>query len=258
MTSRALTSDQIAYVKASDKTQAALAHELGVHRGTIFRAIHDGYAPPPKHTFAPDGVEWRVIPGFPQYEASPDGRVRSLLSGKIMKQSANWKGYMRMGLRVGFNKPVEVKVHRLIALAFIPNPERKPEVNHLDGNTKNNHASNLEWATSQENYAHAVAIGKQTAATNPNKIQKLTPADLAQCRKRHAAGETFSALAREFGMQPTNMARAIRGRPKQKYIPRPGVSRSAKSRAEAAQRRMARKKSRPPQSEGQQNEGAES
>lgn len=240
MSSRVLTVEQVAYVKASNKTQKALAKELGVGRGTILRVVHDDYAPPKTHTFAPDGAEWRVIPGFPQYEASRDGRVRSLRTGRVLKQRANWKGYMRLGIWVGEKRSVECKVHRLIALAFIPNPERKPEVNHIDGDTKHNHASNLEWVTSQENYAHAVALGRHSAETNPNKIQKLTPSDREECKRRHAAGESIRALAREFSMNWTSMRRAIKGQPKQKYVPRPGVSRTAKSREEARQRRLAR------------------
>ena len=69
-----------------------------------------------------------------------------------------------------------VKVHRLVAKSYIPNPQNKPEVNHKDGNKQNNHVSNLEWVTSSENGLHSYKLGlskkehllKRTGINNPN------------------------------------------------------------------------------------------
>ena len=66
----------------------------------------------------------------------------------------HYKGYLETHLYIN-NKNKVFKVHRLVAMAFIPNPENKPEVNHKDGNKQNNSKENLEWCTSSENQIHA-------------------------------------------------------------------------------------------------------
>ena len=105
---------------------------------------------------------WRFIEENPDYMISDHGRVLSfkgrsklILCAKIMGT-----GYETVILP---NKGVciEYKIHRLVAKAFIPNPEQLPQINHLDGNTMNNHVSNLEWCdaytnTSGKNGAKAV------------------------------------------------------------------------------------------------------
>lgn len=94
----------------------------------------------------------------PEYEitVSEDGIVRSLNTGKVFKQSRNEFGYINVSVPSGEKgKSVKRKVHRLVAQTFIPNPENKREVNHIDGNKENNHVSNLEWVTSKENKSHA-------------------------------------------------------------------------------------------------------
>lgn len=85
-----------------------------------------------------------------EYLITEDGKVYSKVSQKFLSPSTNECGYLVVGLR-----GKSYRVHRLVATAFIPNPENKPEVNHIDGDKKNNHISNLEWVTSKENKAHA-------------------------------------------------------------------------------------------------------
>lgn len=91
---------------------------------------------------------WKDIDGFEKlYQISNFGRVFSKRRNKIMKLNLR-KNY----LRVGFNKEGVYycfQVHRLVAQAFIPNPDNKEEVNHIDCDKQNNNVSNLEWATIQ-------------------------------------------------------------------------------------------------------------
>lgn len=95
---------------------------------------------------------FREIDGFPDYEVSNLGRVCSFKGKypKILKPKKNRYGYLYVILYTDGNK-VTKKVHRLVAEAFIPNPENKPEVNHIDEDKENNVADNLEWVTNREN-----------------------------------------------------------------------------------------------------------
>ncbi len=104
-------------------------------------------------------VETRPIPGFPDYEVSDTGRVWSHYgSGRWLKPCINRGGYLKVVLYEN-DKLFSKIVHRLVAIAWIPNPHNLPQVNHRDGNKTNNHARNLEWVTSKENVGHAVNTG---------------------------------------------------------------------------------------------------
>ena len=96
-------------------------------------------------------MEFHPIPNFPDYFISRDGVIKSKKQGKemIMKTLINKKGYEI--IRLYNNKRKTKKVHRLVALTFIPNPENLPQVDHIDRNKQNNCVDNLRWVTSQEN-----------------------------------------------------------------------------------------------------------
>ena len=103
---------------------------------------------------------WRFIKANSDYMVSDHGRILSF-KGKsklIISSSITAKGYeyvaiRQKGIYVGYS------VHRLVATAFIPNPKRLPQVNHLDGNKLNNHVANLEWCDAYDNVMHAIRTG---------------------------------------------------------------------------------------------------
>tara|TARA_Y100000592_G_C5343342_1_gene255320 strand:+ start:79 stop:537 length:459 start_codon:yes stop_codon:yes gene_type:complete len=90
------------------------------------------------------------IQGYNNYLISKDGRVYSKIKNRFLKPVKNKDGYVFVGLRNDEGRK-HVKIHRLVAIHYIPNPENKPEVNHKDGNKSNNDITNLEWMTRNEN-----------------------------------------------------------------------------------------------------------
>lgn len=105
---------------------------------------------------------WKPVVGWEgRYEVSSLGRVRSISTkwhrGIIRKFHIRGTGYYHVTFTRG-NKSYNFYVHRLVAQAFIPNPENKPEVNHKDGNKLNNTVENLEWATYTENILHSYHV----------------------------------------------------------------------------------------------------
>lgn len=120
---------------------------------------------------------WRDVVQYPTlYEVSNLGRVRSKdrfvskvrsngrpynqhCRGRLLTLYTDPKfGYVYVWLQVQ-PKPRNCTVHRLVAEAFLPNPDNKPQVNHIDGNKTNNNLANLEWATAAENNNHALVTG---------------------------------------------------------------------------------------------------
>lgn len=102
---------------------------------------------------------WKDIPGYEGYYiVSSLGRVYSVKKKLLKVPWLTQRGYHEIALYRNTDRKVW-KVHRIVAVAFIPNPNHKPQVNHLDGNKINNRLDNLEWVTAKENVIHAFATG---------------------------------------------------------------------------------------------------
>lgn len=171
----------------------------------------------------PGGVEWRDVPGFVGlYEVPSAGQIRSVarlrrdgrrLRERILKPIPHpTQLYFRVSLHRSDSagKVQTIKVHRAVASAFLPNPEGKSQVNHINLCRTDNRVENLEWTTAAENNAHRRDAGPvDYAAGERNGRARLTPEHVAEIRQRHTEGEGHRALARAFGLDHKTVGRVI-------------------------------------------------
>ena len=140
---------------------------------------------------------WQPIDGADGYEVSNLGRVRVIRYLQTARGGSN--GYRTCTLPGGKQR----YVHRLVAEAFIDNPENLPEVNHIDSDPNNAAASNLEWVDSRQNKIHAIKYGR--------KERKLNPSQVADIKKRRSAGESLKSIAKDFDVSLSTVSRIYRG-----------------------------------------------
>lgn len=151
-------------------------------------------------------VEWRDIEGFPRYQVSSDGQVRTVAPANgykpmVLKYVMNIYGYGWVTLcHEGRRK--RQAVHVLVCTAFHgPKPSPYHQVAHGDGNRLNNHYANLRWATPKENCADRTQHGT-VARGSRNFRSKLTEADIPDIRALRAAGWTYPAIGERYGVTP--------------------------------------------------------
>ena len=128
----------------------------------------------------------KPVEEFPNYQISPEGIVTNK-SGRIIKPETTRNGYQRVSLSNDKIKHKRLSVHRLVAEAFIPNPDNLPQVNHIDENRLNNRVSNLEWCTPLQNLTHSKVIEKASIAKH-HEVRCITTGKIYGSIK-HAAAE---------------------------------------------------------------------
>ncbi|MCH7909830.1 MAG: HNH endonuclease [Candidatus Hydrogenedentes bacterium] len=157
---------------------------------------------------------WKDVSGY-DYEVSDHGRVRRTKTipqspaGRLLGYVSSW-GYRKVDLSRGGRKQ-EALVHRLVAMAFISNPNDLPEINHIDGDKLNNHVTNLEWVTNLKNVHHAYASGLMQKGER-NGSARLTDAKVLAARRRYVRGGSLRAMACEYGVAINTITRAVRGK----------------------------------------------
>lgn len=155
------------------------------------------------------------------------GRLKKSVIGnkrKLIKGAEDSKGYLYISMRSIHNKRRHPKIHRLVSLAFIPNPENKPQINHIDCDKKNNHVDNLEWCSNSENQLHAFKHGLNKPHEGENNYQwhgnhknckPIRQVDLDG--NEVAVYKSIAIASRETGFWASGISAACRGKTKVAY-----------------------------------------
>lgn len=147
---------------------------------------------------------WIRITSYPNYAVSSKGEVKNINTGRVLRPLTLTKGYL--GVRLYHEgKGKTLKIHRLVALAFLSNPDDLPQVNHKDGDKSNNAVHNLEWCSNEYNMRHAADNGLLN-----KESQFKQKYDASEFRKCKGDGMTISAIARKFGCKRDTVYRLLR------------------------------------------------
>ena len=166
-----------------------------------------------KEDLEASGVKTKEIEGFSNYLICSSGEVYSKISNKVIKGWAVAKGYIGIRLVGDDGNYHFVKIHRLVAKAFIPNPKNYPQVNHKDENKANNCVDNLEWCTNLYNSNYGTRC-KRISAANKGKGSK----PIAMFNKTWQLIKIFDsqAQASEYGFTQANVSKVLNG--KRKFV----------------------------------------
>lgn len=144
---------------------------------------------------------WKTITDLPNHEISNKGRLRNKHTGRVLKTHVGTGGYEN--ITITYNSEQHFKtIHRLVALAFIPNPDNKLEVNHIDENKLNNTVTNLEWVTRKENIHHGTWIER--------KIKSRQKPIYAFKDGIGAEFTSAKQFATQYNVNPTNVTQAVK------------------------------------------------
>lgn len=164
-------------------------------------------------------IEWRPIPGYEGiYEISNYGALRVLADGRhpgrILKSCPHRRGYVLYCLTRKRYCHRTVTVHSLVMLAFVGPRPAGLQINHIDGNKRNNFVGNLEYVTPGENMKHAVVMGLMGLVARGERSGKAKLNDelVRVIRRRLTAGESQAQIARDVGVAPQTVWNVAIGR----------------------------------------------
>jgi len=171
-------------------------------------------------------MESAIIPGYDgKYTIFSDGSVFTNYHKngleRFLKPIKTSDGYSSINL-YSDNTHMTLRIHRLVAQAFIPNPSQKPYVNHIDGNKENNNVGNLEWCTQKENVNHSINVlhkwsnsakQKQSASLQGKKNRKFDMETANRIRKEYASTNTSSyKLSKKYSLSKPCILRILNNR----------------------------------------------
>lgn len=149
---------------------------------------------------------------FANYLIYKDGTIKSLLTGKNITKRIGPNGYYQINLCIN-GKCKTFMFHRLIANAFIPNPDNLPCINHIDGNKLNNQLSNLEWVTYSDNTRHAFRMGLTHPAIGKNtKHGKFTEEAIKHIRMLSKQGKSQYQIASIYNVTRSTIQQILEGK----------------------------------------------
>lgn len=157
--------------------------------------------------------QWKPIPSYNGYEASSFGRIRYVKrwkSPRILKAGKHTRGYSKYTLCVN-GRPFTVTGHRMVALAFIPNPLSLPEVNHINAIKTDDRPSNLEWTDRKGNTEHAVKNGLYPTGEKHHN-SKLSNSDVLDIKNMLSKGVLPSLIAKQFNVGKCHIKQIRSGR----------------------------------------------
>lgn len=158
--------------------------------------------------------DFKVIEDYPNYSVSLCGKVQNNKSGNTLRTVVHKNGYELINIKpYGRGSGITLRVHRLVAGAFLDNPENKPQVNHMDGNKLNNHVENLEWVTSSENQLHSYnTLGRKPVCKKANqKLDKESVHFILENYKPLCRINGSRALGRKFGVDKSTIIKVYEG-----------------------------------------------
>lgn len=193
------------------RVNTKLKSGLYSHCNTCVRA-EDRARRPSKHRDPdPDlpNEVWKEIPNHPNYAASSLGRIKRITNGtgmakagRVLKPARHPDGYQQVALWLN-NKSTSVRVHRLVAMAFLGlPPDDKPQVNHINHLRDDNRSENLEWVDNRTNYEWSRQAGRAVFGERMGRA-KLRDQDIPVIRQRLLEGHTLQSIADDYGVHNT-------------------------------------------------------